>query len=79
VYLTARISFHSILLAQIPRLVEAVWYQAAMRRARVPEKNIRRIMRRWGAWRYVVRKECEGLVRDMERSWSIKPEGKPCP
>ena len=67
-FLSCRISLNDIVRKDVPRLVEAVGYLYAMRRARVPEKNIRRIMRRWTSpFRYAIRKEMRALVVDLQR------------
>ena len=65
-YLYCRISFADMQRADVLRLVEAVGYLAAMRRAKVPEKNIRKIIRRWTSpFRYAIRKEVSAVVQDM--------------
>ena len=65
-HLCGVVSYKSILQHQVIRLAEAVGYQSAMRRAKVPEKNIRKILRPWlSAWAYACRKELRALVKDM--------------
>lgn len=62
------ISYEQILRAQVPRLVEGLNYSERMKRAGVPDKVRRKILRRWTSpFVYFVSQEMRGLVSDMAR------------
>lgn len=54
-------------LGQLPRLLEANNYSERMKKAGVPDKVRRKILRRWRPLPYALRKEMEGLIKDMRR------------
>lgn len=66
--LYARITWEEIFRHSVPRLVEALHYKVRMEQAGVPTKIINKILRRWNPWNYALRKEMEGVIRDLRSS-----------
>lgn len=56
-------------LHQLPRLVQALNYSERMKRAGVPDKVRRKILRRYGALSWALRQEMAQLVADIGRGF----------
>jgi hypothetical protein len=57
-------------IGEVIRLATALNYSERMKRARVPDKVRRKILRRFSLFPWFMRKEMQQLIEDMSRRWA---------